>query len=182
MLGDIRTGRDLILNLANLRGNYPDWLPSGFIWIYIYVLTPMANYINFVQFTTPTNSPLDLVSWLVPTGIMAKLTGVTTSDTFANDWQISGAFNIASGLATPYEAFGHFGVVVFGGLIALITFFVRHRSSVSSLLTLVVIYACLGLMVFNNNFMSLNVAFQFVLIHFMFGKSANRDQRVATQS
>jgi hypothetical protein len=170
LMGDIRSGRDLILSLANLRGSYPDWLPSGLIWIYIYILTPMANYINYVRTTMPSFNPLDLFTWLVPSGIMAKITGVTITDTFANDWQVSGAFNIASGLVGPYQAYGHAGVVVFGTLIAFITFFQRHKSTLCSLLNLVVIYASLALMVFNNNFMSLNVAFQFVIIRLLFGE------------
>lgn len=178
LLGDIRTGRDLILSLAQLKVDYPVWLPSGFIWIYIYVLTPMANYINFVELTTPTYSPIDLIRWIIPAGIMARITGTTVTDTFSNDWQISGAFNIASGLADMFTSYGHLGVVAFAGFVSMVTFFVRHKSSVASLLSLVVIYACLAMMLFNNNFTSLNVAFQFVLIYLLF---RNRPERQALQ-
>jgi len=52
-VGDFRTGSDdLILAVGRPTENYPSWLPSGFLWVYIYASTPLNNLMyNFDQYT-----------------------------------------------------------------------------------------------------------------------------------
>ena len=44
-LGDLRSGREHFLSLAGLQ-TYPNFLPTGFAWIYVYVTTPFLNTLS----------------------------------------------------------------------------------------------------------------------------------------
>ena len=51
--------------MAQLNSNYPEFLPDGFIWIYLYVTTPLNNisynYENFEPFYLPINNLIDIL-------------------------------------------------------------------------------------------------------------------------
>ena len=54
--GDQRTGSNSFLYLAKPSPNYPTWLPSGFLWFYIYTTTPLNNLVNTSIRSTPLNN------------------------------------------------------------------------------------------------------------------------------
>ncbi len=169
LIGDIRTGRDLFLSLSALKIDYPDWLPSGFIWFYIYLITPLLNYVQMVKLTNSDFIVLDLFSWLIPPRVLAIFTGENDKSAFnfENEWQISGAFNIASGFSSIYPTLGgHMGVVFFSLIIGFLLYKIRQPKSFSELMLAIVINGCALLMVFNNNFLSLNNIFQIVIFWF----------------
>jgi len=64
-LGDLRTGRDNILAVGAPAFDYPDWLPSAFIWFYIYVCTPLSNVNNNID-VMPSHFPLETAGSFVP--------------------------------------------------------------------------------------------------------------------
>ncbi|QHJ00163.1 hypothetical protein GT347_20585 [Xylophilus rhododendri] len=163
-IGDIRTGREQFLDLAGLKVDYPEWLPSGFIWVYIYGITPIANYVNMTELLTPTFNFVDLFSWAIPPRILSALFGVELIGGFENDWQVSGAFNVASGFANIFPTLGgQVGIIIFATFVGLLIGYFAKVKSFYHMLSLCTIYASSVLMVFNNNLMSLNVAFQFVV-------------------
>ncbi len=43
--------------LAQMNERYPSWLPDGFIWIYLYVVTPLNNVGSSLSHLTPTYWP-----------------------------------------------------------------------------------------------------------------------------
>ena len=49
VLGDLRSGREHFLQLAGLQW-YPEFLPTGFAWLYIYLLTPFVNTLSNSQY------------------------------------------------------------------------------------------------------------------------------------
>lgn len=46
-----------ISGLAQMNESYPSWLPDGFIWIYLYVVTPLNNIGGSLSHLTPTYWP-----------------------------------------------------------------------------------------------------------------------------
>ncbi len=177
-IGDIRTGREAFLNLAGLTVNYPEWLPTGFIWVYIYTITPIANYVNMTETLQPVFNPIDLVSWVIPPKILSGLFGVEINGGFENDWQVSGAFNVATGFANVYPTLGgQMGVVIFSIMLGVLIIFFRKSKEFYQLLSYVTISASCVLLVFNNNLMSLNVVFQIVIYLFCAQFSKTRIRR-----
>ncbi len=49
LLGDLRSGREHFLELAGLQW-YPEFLPTGFAWVYIYLVTPFVNTLANSQY------------------------------------------------------------------------------------------------------------------------------------
>ena len=166
-IGDIRTGRDAFLGVAGLKVAYPDFLPSGLIWVYVYAITPMANYMSMLDAIVPSFVPVALISWLIPGGVIDFLTGApeaASHSAFEYSWQVSGAFNVAAGYASIYPTLGgEWGVAIFSLLVGSVVGYYRRKNGFIPLMILTVLYSCSVLMVFNNNFMSLNVIFQVVI-------------------
>ena len=94
-LGDLRSGREHLLRLAKLNFEYPDWLPSGFIWIYLYITTPINNLINSVDFLVyPDPLPIELISRVFPSVIREYvLTALGKELEFE---LVSSAFNVST--------------------------------------------------------------------------------------
>ncbi len=49
LLGDLRSGREHFLDLAGFQW-YPEFLPSGFAWVYIYLVSPFINTLSNSQY------------------------------------------------------------------------------------------------------------------------------------
>ena len=49
LLGDLRSGREHFLELAGLQW-YPEFLPTGFAWVFIYLSTPFINTLSNSQY------------------------------------------------------------------------------------------------------------------------------------
>ena len=64
-IGDIRTGRQLFIQLAHPSFEYPDWMPSGFMWAYIYIVTPIVNLTNAIHMGQ-TDTNLNFLCSLLP--------------------------------------------------------------------------------------------------------------------
>ncbi len=64
-IGDLRSGRDGIIALARPTIEYPDYLPSGLLWAYIYIVSPLNNVVNNVNIT-PYYAPIGTISGLIP--------------------------------------------------------------------------------------------------------------------
>jgi oligosaccharide repeat unit polymerase len=64
-LGDLRSGREGIIALARPTIEYPSYLPSGFLWVYIYMVSPLNNVVNNISIA-PYYAPVNIVSNLIP--------------------------------------------------------------------------------------------------------------------
>lgn len=65
-IGDLRFSRQGILYLVSPTFDYPDYLPSGFIWIYSYLVSPINNLIANLSLINPIYLPMGIVGGLVP--------------------------------------------------------------------------------------------------------------------
>ena len=65
-LGDLRSGRDAFLVLAQPTFEYPDWLPSGLMWVYIYIVSPINNLAFNFNFIEPNYLPINTLTSYFP--------------------------------------------------------------------------------------------------------------------
>ncbi|RYG90242.1 MAG: oligosaccharide repeat unit polymerase [Alphaproteobacteria bacterium] len=109
-LGDLRSGREQFIAIAAPTFDYPDWLPSGFIWFYIYLCTPLNN-VNFNIDMPPNYLPLETASTLIPSlAREAFLTSVGNSQ----QWElVNESFNVSSLLQSLLTDFGVYGTIGF---------------------------------------------------------------------
>lgn len=109
-LGDIRSGREHIIALASPTFTYPEWLPSAFIWVYIYLTTPLNN-VNFNIDMPPNYLPLETMGTFIPSfardAFMSEV-GAT------RQWElVTDSFNVSSLLQSLLTDFGVIGTIGF---------------------------------------------------------------------
>jgi oligosaccharide repeat unit polymerase len=151
-LGDSRTGGEGFRALARPSWNYPDWLPSGFLWVYIYVTTPLGNLVNTSLQTTPLNSVLfpNTIYFLFPTVIRGVIYGTDTTFATGGDL-VTESFNVSTAYIGPYRDFGHLGMVCFSALLGFIAaYYWRHRKTFRDGLIYTIVAQCLLFSIFTN--------------------------------
>jgi len=127
-LGDIRSGREHIISLAEPTFEYPDWLPSAFIWVYIYLCTPLNN-VNYNINITPNYLPFETAGTFVPSILREFFLNSIGS---TRQWDlVTDSFNVSSLLQSLLTDFGVSGSIVFS-LFCSIGFSSVLRCSVSS--------------------------------------------------
>jgi len=115
-LGDFRQGSaDLIRSLAKPTSRYPDWLPSGFLWVYIYLATPLNNLFNTIQLS-PSIDGISLAattSQLLPSFIRHVIfpASFATQGTLVDT-----SLNVSTSFAPPYLDMGLLGIVLYAAL------------------------------------------------------------------
>lgn len=173
-IGDIRISRELFLDLSRIP-NYPEWLPSGLGWVYIYITTPVLNLTNAYSLSpAPTFDFSFMLQWL-PSFIRSIFIQYDQADSFLNFWQISGAFNVGSGFMPIYLSFGIVGVFLFSYITGLIYKIISSKiSNIAWFLVFTIYTECLYLLIFNNNFFNLNTASQMAFAFFLL---SNKKQR-----
>lgn len=174
MIGDVRLDRDTILSFASLNYKYPDYLPSGFIWIYLYMVTPLANLLNLVYETNVHYAWVpNFLMQLFPTVIRVHLLGenLEKGGNFSQEWLVSDAFNVSTGFSGIYTDFAIYGVILFCFVLGVFSGRLwKTKYGVQGFMSCVVLNYCISSMVFSNDFVNLNVIFQLVLIRFLFVK------------
>ncbi|MEN0617390.1 O-antigen polymerase [Klebsiella indica] len=161
-IGDIRTGRQLFIQLAHPSFEYPEWLPSGFMWAYIYIVTPIINLTNAIHMGQ-TDTNLNFLCSLLPKVARGALEcAVTDEDAFGRSYQISGAFNVGSGYIEIFLSQGLVGMSVFSFIHGLISSYVfnRVKKKKSTILLFSVISQINLLLIFGNGYLNLNVLAQ----------------------
>ena len=109
-LGDVRTGRDAVLAWVSPSISYPEWLPSGFLWVYLYLCTPINNVNQNIQLE-PTLLPFDTFSTLIPSPLRSILLPSVRHDAH---WElVSDTFNVSSLLQSLLSDFGLGGSIIF---------------------------------------------------------------------
>jgi oligosaccharide repeat unit polymerase len=174
-IGDFRTGGETFRQLAEPSPNYPEWLPSGALWVYIYVGTPINNLVNTVQSTAPLNSPLfpNATSLLFPSVIRDVIYNpATISDALSGDL-VSDAFNVSTAYVGAFQDFGMAGVAGFSVVLGwLSAHFWRDRSLRGSLIY-AVMGQCLVVSIFFNHLFYLPVITQVIWLYMFLPKNTN---------
>ena len=160
-IGDFRTP-GFVKNAAGITKAYPAWLPSGFIWVYMYVTTPLNNLIHTIQLSSP------LYDWSFPNTLQELFPSVVRVILFPylDKWSgaggslVSRAFNVSSAYIGPAQDFGLLGSFIFAWVTTgLLVYFWRRRDVMGSL-GYAVAGQCAFFSIFYNHFFYLPVIFQ----------------------
>ena len=167
-LGDIRSGgSDLIRAVGKPSDRFPDWLPTGFLWVYIYLATPLNNLFNTILLN-PAVDTFTLAATtfqLFPTFVRALIfppSLVTQGDL------VDSSLNISTSFAAPYTDMGLLGIVLFSGFFgcaaSFFWFFRRNRAGQASY---AFVAQSLALSVFFSFLLALPFLFQIVWFRYL---------------
>ena len=163
-IGDLRSGRDSIIDLASPIFEYPDWLPSAFIWFYIYICTPINN-VNFNIDIPPHYFPVETLSSFIPSAVRDKVLDAVDG---SSAWALSNeSFNVSSLFQSLVSDFGVAGSIVFlfGCSVLFARVMRRARTSGSAFFMLVVLLHGLTLSFFAGLLFHLVFVFQILISH-----------------
>jgi oligosaccharide repeat unit polymerase len=168
-IGDVRTGSEAFRLLAQPTKNYPDWLPSGLLWGYIYLVTPLNNLVHTAQHAQPLYNLLfpNTLSSLLPTVLRTLIFG-PESTTLGTGDLVTAAFNVSTAYAGPFQDFGYIGIMIFSTLVGIVSMFFWKRTSLRDLLIYTVLAQCLLLTVFYDHFLYLPIISQIIWIAIFF--------------
>lgn len=168
-VGDLRTGAEQFRALAQPTSAYPDWLPSGFLWFYMYLSTPINNLV----YTFHTAQPL--YDWRFPNTLSELLPSVLRTMFFSantlaasNGNLITQAFNVSTAFAGPFEDFGLIGVLLSSFVMNALSTLYWRKHTFRDRLCYAVLCQCLLLTVFFNHFVLLPVITQLLWIYVFF--------------
>lgn len=162
-LGDVRSGREHIILMAAPTFEYPDWLPSAFIWVYIYLSTPLNN-VNFNIDITPNFLPLETAGAFIPSfardAFMSEL-GATKRWDLVTD-----SFNVSSLLQSLLTDFGVSGTIAFTLLCGFVFTRLMRRATTSpaAFFAVIVILHGIALSFFANLLFHLVFMFEVLII------------------
>jgi oligosaccharide repeat unit polymerase len=157
-MGDFRSGADEFRQLAQPSDDYPTWLPSGVLWIYIYLTTCIGNLVNTMLAATPLANPLfpNTVSLLFPSVMRNALYGAEAAKALGGELVVD-SFNVSTAYVGPYQDFGYLGVVLFSIVLGLIALYTWKIPGIRGVLIYSVIGQCLVLSIFFNHLFYLPV-------------------------
>lgn len=163
-IGDLRSGADSFRVLAQPSANYPQWLPSGVLWVYIYLTTPIGNLVNTVDNVRPTWNALfpNTTSLLFPSVLRRMIYGTDgASEAFSGEL-ITDAFNVSTAYAGSAQDFGKIGIALFSAFCGFCGICCWHLRTFCGALMYGVVAQCIVLTVFFNHLLYLPVVFQVV--------------------
>jgi oligosaccharide repeat unit polymerase len=170
-LGEIRnvnTSGD-IYAVFQISSNYPDFLPKGFMWIYMYLTTSINNLENIISSFDDWNfEPFFILFGMLPTFIRNALSNPHSVDL------VSEAFNVSSFMPNYLAAFGVYGSLIFYFLAALIPLyfyrkFLREGNMKHGFILVIFLHSIL-LSIFSDFFLIQVYIFQILLQYFIFNK------------
>jgi oligosaccharide repeat unit polymerase len=172
-LGDLRSGREHIIQLAAPTFEYPDWVPSAFIWFYIYVCTPLNN-VNANIDIMPNYLPLETVGSFIPSFARESFLKAFGA---SRQWDlVTESFNVSSllqSMVTDFGVYGSLGFALLCGL-AFSVILRRSRHSPVAFFSLVVILHGIALSFFANLLFHLVFLFQMLIAAWILSRDLRR--------
>lgn len=173
-LGDIRSeSRDHLLALAGFNFAYPDWLPSGFAWVYLYVTTPLNNFNHVISdFLYPNSVPINILTSYFPSFI--RQTVVDAFVEVSNEINlVNTAFNVRTGFMPILMDFGAvmgpMFFIIIGGTIRV--FVQKAINNPAFILFWVAFLYSVVISVFSNHMFHLVFLFEALFGYFIFRRS-----------
>lgn len=181
-LGDLRSGADRFRELAQPASSYPQWLPSGVLWIYIYATTPLNNLVYSMVSRRPEGNPLlpHTLSLLLPTVARNYVYGNASAaaDEITGDL-IEANFNVSTAYLGPAQDFGLPAIFLFSLIAASACQWFWYKPDLRSQLCFAVFAMCLIFSLFYDLFLSLPIIAQLGWFFLIFRRERTRS--VATQ-
>lgn len=121
LVGDLRTGASSFIDLVQPTESFPMWLPSGFLWVYIYITSPFNNVNYNIENFSWFNFDLEpVISQLIPSFIRTKIFGESTLKFDL----VNENLNVSTMFPNYLFAFGYLGSICFFFLLGcLMSFF-----------------------------------------------------------
>ncbi len=168
-LGDLRSGREHIIYLSSPTFDYPEYLPSFFIWVYMYIVTPLNNINHNITEIAPTYFPYNTVISLFPSIFRDGLAEILEVNNYSFEL-VTEAFNVSSFFQPFLLDFGYvflpFVLLVF----SLISMVVMHnaRNKIMYVFVLAIMLHSITLSVFANFITHIVFVFQMIVPFFIF--------------
>jgi oligosaccharide repeat unit polymerase len=169
-MGDLRQGSsDGFRALAQPSEDYPEWFPSGFLWAYIYISTPINNLMYTMRVVQPVDNLLfpNTASTLFPSVLRSAIYGEDLGEAASGQLVVS-AFNVSTAYVGPYQDLGLLGMALLSILSACITLLFWFQNDLRSVLMFSVATQCLMLNLFYNQFFALPMIMQIVWLFYFF--------------
>lgn len=164
MSGDVRQGSNPYYGFVSEGWiSTFDILPSGFLWVYVYLVSGFNNFLFNIELIQPSYLPLFTFAKLVPT-VIYSLIGVDKSvDSFEF---VNAGLNVSTIYSGFYSDFGIFAFlpVFIIQLLAAIAYVKAKGGNILWLLAFPVCYQAIVFSPFIDTFFYLPFIFQFVLI------------------
>ena len=170
-IGDFRSGgAESFRGVAEPSQNYPDWLPSGALWVYIYIATPINNLVNTVQTTHPIYDPLFpyATSQLLPTVLRKMVYDPATVSELPSGNLVTEALNVSTAYLGPFRDFGMLGIACFSVIMAYVAAHYWRDRSLRGSLAYAVLAQCVILTVFFNHLFYLPIISQVLWLYIFF--------------
>jgi oligosaccharide repeat unit polymerase len=175
-VGDARSGDSDFRGLAVPTANYPDWLPSGVLWGYVYITSPLGNLVNTSFTSKPSYDVLfpHTIYGLFPNPIKDVIYGKDFGLENRGD-MVNESLGVSSAYIGPYRDNGYTGIACFSILIGIISaYFWKKRRMLRGQLLYSIIAECLVLTVFFNFLFYTPFLGQFIWIYLLFTRKTFR--------
>ncbi|EDM37181.1 putative transmembrane protein [Pedobacter sp. BAL39] len=181
-VGDLRAGDSLMfINLAQPSDDYPAFLPSGFLWVYIYVTSPLNNVnFNIDKYPGFAFNPSYVLSSFFPSFIRNM---IFEKENIFDFKLVNQYLNVSSMFPNYLGAFGYWGSILFYFVLGTIFSLVyvkatRKNVNIKWIFIIVVLLHNILFSVFVDFFSNLVFIFQMILHYFIGTKVKFKDDQV----
>jgi oligosaccharide repeat unit polymerase len=182
-MGDLRSGASAFRGAALPTAAFPEWLPSGALWVYIYVATPIGNLVNTAAIVQPQYNPLfpNTAALLFPTVLRKLVYGEAALTDALSGELVTEAFNVSTAYVGPFQDYGRLGMAGFSILLGLIAAYFWRRRTFRDALIYGVIGQILVLSIFFNHLFYLPVISQIGWLFLFFPTVARAPSKLGVQ-
>jgi hypothetical protein len=178
-VGDFRSGTNgssesdgTFRNLARPTSDYPDWLPSGVLWAYVYVASPLGNLIQTTVSTPPEWDPFFPRTLLniFPTPLRDAMFGKDYALRQGSGDLIESSLNVSSAYIGPFRDDGFWGMAAYSAVLALLSAaaWKRRSRSFENQVLYALVAQCLVLTIFWNFLFYNAFTWEFFWIFYLF--------------
>lgn len=163
-VGDLRSGRETLFEAAQIDFDYPEAMPSGFLWIYLYLTTPLNNLFNTVDnYTNFSYSAYYTLSQLVPSFLRSL---IYSADELVKGELVSETFNVSTAYVDAFKDYGLVGIALYSQIISLFaTLSWRSARSPGNDAICAVLAQCALISIFYNHYFVLPILIQIPFVY-----------------
>jgi oligosaccharide repeat unit polymerase len=162
-IGDNRqTGNPFMYLVDNQYYSTFESLPSGILWVYIYLTSPIGNLISNVDTVRPTYAPTQTLGALLPSVLRDKFKNGNADSIELVDPSLN-VSTFYSNFLSDYGVFGAFLLVALLQLIVVVIYLRLREGNVWAVPAYAVLYQCMVFSVFVNLFLLQTYIIQILL-------------------
>lgn len=171
VLGDARIGEDSTFKASNFINtkyeSYEKYIPSGFIWVYLYATTPINNLVSQTEQINPSYNFRSTTEGLIPSFIRTKI--YSEDEKYGFELEDS-AFNVSSYFTNYLNDFGINGSILFVSILMILILLIYNNCTsgkIGSIIAYSAVFYAILTSIFFNNFLSLVTVFQVILGYYI---------------